>query len=136
MISFVYVNGNVFILSNFRLSLDINSLFLRIKVKCLHAKKFPGVTYAVLFENSLLLSHAKSFGPLSRCFCDLPSASPPPCSLITSWLFLLCSKNTDVFIGSLLFSTVYFCSHDPLCLKCLSTFMPSSPSTTSGPIQP
>ena len=92
MIAFVSVNGNVFILSNFRLSLDINSLFLRIKVKCLHAKKFPGVTYAVSFENSLLFSHGKSFGPLPRCFCDLPSASPPACSLITSRLFLSAPK--------------------------------------------
>lgn len=37
-------SGNVAILSNFRLSLDINSLILRIKVKCLHAQKFPGHT--------------------------------------------------------------------------------------------
>lgn len=59
MISFVYVSGNVLILSNFRLSLVINSLFLRIKVKCLCAKKFPGDTCAVIFESPLLISRVK-----------------------------------------------------------------------------
>lgn len=40
----MYASGNFAILSNFRLSLDINRLFLRVKVKCLYAQKFPGHT--------------------------------------------------------------------------------------------
>lgn len=131
MILFVYVNGNALILSNFRLSLDINSLFLRIKVKCLHAEKFPGDTllcYLRVYRLYLVLSSLDLSVGLSVIWL-LPSSLA--CYLIILWLLLYCFKNTEVFVVSPLFSAVCCCSQDPLGLKCLQAFYPTPLLPTS-----
>lgn len=100
----MYVNGNVFILSNFRLSLDINN-YWRSKVEdLLHAKKFPGVTCAVLFENSLPCF-------ISCCHLDLSLGASviclllplqPALSLLPS-SFLVLPKHKCVYCPTLVF---------------------------------
>lgn len=118
----MYVCGNALILSNFRLSLDINSLFLRIKVKCFQAEKFPGDTCAVLFESSPFISSVKQLGPLSRSLCHLtPSLLSRLIIILLPDIYCSALKTQTYWQFLYCFSIVCFCSQNFSLLICLLT---------------